>query len=393
MEKETANDNKPLFKERLVNAIKKKSFIAWMSILVLTVILNILSWCSTSFADWYTDNIFLLIMNIVSRITGIFPFSVGEFMIIAGILLVICVVFATILLPFMRKKWRPFYKFIYPFFAWVLVAVFFVQTCNCFILYHTSTIEEKNFKTVEEEYTFEHLLTIYEHIVKELNALSLKMDRNEKGHIVYDGDIMEEADKAMNALGDEYPRLAGFYPDAKGIIFSEFMSQTYTSGVYFPFSMEANYNTVMYIANNPAVLCHEYAHLKGYIYEDEANFLGYIACVESEDDFFKYSGYLSVLYYIENDLFENIDYVNDETLVDRFFEANPTEIVYDDNIFLTEEKWEEVEEDSIVDTEIADEVSDSFTDTTLKVNGVEDGMESYSRVVRLLLLYYDGKLY
>ena len=41
-------------------------------------------------------------------------------------------------------------------------------------------------------------------------------------------------------------------------------------------------------------------------------------------------------------------------------------------------------------TEIVEEVSDTFTDTTLKLNGVSDGMVSYSRVVRLLLQYYNG---
>ena len=34
-------------------------------------------------------------------------------------------------------------------------------------------------------------------------------------------------------------------------------------------------------------------------------------------------------------------------------------------------------------------MSDSFTDVTLKLNGVADGMISYSRVVKLLLQYYD----
>lgn len=50
--------------------------------------------------------------------------------------------------------------------------------------------------------------------------------------------------------------------------------------------MEANYNRQMYVANVPATLCHELSHLKGVILEDEANFLGYLACVSSEDAFF-----------------------------------------------------------------------------------------------------------
>ena len=37
--------------------------------------------------------------------------------------------------------------------------------------------------------------------------------------------------------------------------------------------------------------------------------------------------------------------------------------------------------------------SNQFTETTLVINGVSDGMKSYSRVVQLLLEYYDGILY
>ena len=114
VENEVKNEG---FKERLKNkvikTVKSKPFIIWNSILLLVIILNIVSWNSTSFSDWYTNNIFLIINNVFSRITGLFPFSVGEIMIMLGISLVIIVAVATILLPFMRKKWKCFYSFIY----------------------------------------------------------------------------------------------------------------------------------------------------------------------------------------------------------------------------------------------------------------------------------------
>ena len=47
-------------------------------------------------------------------------------------------------------------------------------------------------------------------------------------------------------------------------------------------------------------------------------------------------------------------------------------------------------EQLFADLSLHEEVSDTFTDTTLKLNGVSDGMVSYSRVVRLLLQYYNG---
>ena len=47
----------------------------------------------------------------------------------------------------------------------------------------------------------------------------------------------------------------------------------------------------------------------------------------------------------------------------------------------------------MIDTQTVKEASNTFTETTLVLNGVEDGKISYSRVVNLLLQYYDGILY
>lgn len=155
-------------------------------------------------------------------------------------------------------------------------------------------------------------------------------------------------------------------------------------GYYFPFSMEANYNDVAYILNQPSSMCHELAHLRGYIFEDEANFISYIACVESDDIIFQYSGYLSVLNYLDNDFYRAINGNRD-----RYYEQVPIkEQVHIDNVFVKDEEWERINGKAVLDTELVDEVSDAFIDTTLKVNGVSDGAVSYSRVVNRLLQYY-----
>ena len=161
-------------------------------------------------------------------------------------------------------------------------------------------------------------------------------------------------------------------------------------GYYFPCSMEANYNDVMHILNIPSTMCHELAHLRGYIYEDEANFIGYLACIQSEDIFFQYAGYLGVLNYLYNDIY-------------KLWKANPaaygetaaviqpiavSEQVWEDNIFVSDEEWDRINGKAIIDTEIVDMAADVFIDTNLKVNGIADGKVSYSRVVTLLLQYY-----
>lgn len=63
--------------------------------------------------------------------------------------------------------------------------------------------------------------------------------------------------------------------------------------------------------------------------------------------------------------------------------------VHADNIFLTSQERARIEKGALLNTEAVDAISDSIEDTSLKLNGVQDGMISYSRVVELLLRYYD----
>jgi len=198
-----------------------------------------------------------------------------------------------------------------------------------------------------------------------------------------------QAQNEMRRLGEKYDRLKGFYPRPKPFILSNFFSQQYMRGYYFAFSMEAKYNASMYIVNKPSTMCHELAHIKGFMYEDEANFLAYLACAYSDDDFFRYSGYLSVINYLERDFITAIG--NDPA----FYREQPqiNDLVRRDNIFLTPEAWEQVEENAIFSTELVRDISNEILEVNLAINGVSDGVLSYGRVVGLLLMYYDGVLY
>ena len=159
------------------------------------------------------------------------------------------------------------------------------------------------------------------------------------------------------------------------------MTQQYLLGIYFPFSMEANYNQLAYITNLPATFCHELSHMKGYILEDEANFLAYLACIRSEDAFMQYSGYLSVLGYIERDL---LPYLTEEEKTEMVWVNK--QVVMDD-IFVKKEVFEEIEKNAFFSTDFISETTDIFLDTNLKLNGVSEGVASYSQVVKLILLY------
>lgn len=394
--------------------------ILFWGIAAVVVLLNLLAWNSTAFCDWYIAYIFPLWVNTYGRLTGLFPFSVGECLIVAGVALVAAAVL--FLVPWgvaeivgvvrgskfkLLSGFRRFAKGYYRFFAWTLLAVCLVMTLNCFILYHASTFSERYFSNAgggnEEaaEYTLEELMIVYNMVAEQCLELSEVIDRDSDGRAVYSGstsiegkqlDMADKARELMGQLGKTYDQLDGYYPRPKALMSSDFMCQQYMCGYYFPFSMEANYNDVMYILNIPATMCHELAHLRGFIYEDEANFISYLACVESDDAFFRYAGYLSVLAYLRNDLYR-AGQADPQAYAEAAEIVHPipvTEQVWEDATFVTDEEWERINGKALIATDLVDQAADVFIDTNLKVNGISDGSVSYSRVVKLLLQYYRG---
>lgn len=353
--------------------------------------MNIVAWTSPVFCDFYVENVFPYLGGSYSRITTLFPFSVGECMIVLAILFVVMLLTACILRIFVKKNWvRIFWRRISRAFAWIGLLFFWIMTLNCFIQYHASAFEDKYMRPMRDGgFSNEELAALRDYVIINLNELAEQMERDEQGYLVYDRDLYENAAQAMQQLGETYGQLKGYYPTQKKIFFSNILSQSYMMGYYFPFSMEANYNKEMYIVNMPFVFCHELGHLKGIIQEDEANLIGYLACIESEDLFFRYCGYMGVLSYVENEFIRSIGRSAKE------YKKHPqiSELVRFDDIFLTEEAWEEVEEKAVVDTETVKKVSNAVTEATLKINGVEEGMKSYDGVVGLLLHYYDGILF
>lgn len=376
----------------------KKEWMIYIGIVIVTVLLNVVAWNSTAFCDAYIAYIFPIWVNTYGRITGLFPFSVGEWLLVAAVVLAGA---ALVLVPVWVVRRKAVGKY-YHFLAWLILIICVIMTLNCFILYHASTFSEKYFGVDTKEYTIEDVLRIYNHVVEQCNELSQMVERDTEGVILYTGknqagepvDMEDKAIEAMQQLGKTYPQLDGYYPRPKAMMFSDLMCQQYMCGYYFPFSMEANYNDVMYIMNKPATMCHELAHLRGYIFEDEANFISYLACVGSDDVTFQYAGYLSVLNYLLNDLYK-ASQVSPQAYDAALAAVEPVSllaVVQEDNVFVTEEEWNRINGKALLDTEVVEEMSDTFTDTTLKLNGVSDGIMSYSRVVRLLLQYYHGKV-
>ena len=351
---------------------------------LLITMTHIIAWNCKVFADWYRLYAFPVLTGLLVRLSGLLRGSAGEILIGAGIFLVVLEI---VLLPFFlirRSRLFRYRSWNVRLICWILLYIYGTETLHCYVLYHAPTVEEQYFHTTAE-YGAEELAKSYTQVVTKANALSEQVERSADGTAVYGGtpeQLYQACVLAMRRQGDTYPYLAGYYPDPKPIRASYFMSQQYLLGIYFPFTMEANYNTVMYPVNIPATICHEYSHLKGVILEDEANFFGFLACIESDDIYLQYSGYLSVLGYLARQVQKSVPEEIRKTL------PTANELVQKDDVFLTAEQWEQVEQRAVFSTETVNQATNVFLETNLTMNGIADGIQSYSRVVRLVVRYY-----
>ncbi len=380
------------------------------------IILNIASWKSVPFSDWYIKHIFPIWLNNYARLTSMVPISVGEIMLVLAVAITLFGICLCVYNLICKRKFKKAVRKFGIFYAWTVLIVCYVMTLNCFILYHGSSFSEKYMahaaepdtlvastsgnvivqtttysqnKEQSKAYTKKDLAALRDYIVAQCNTLADEVDHDDSGAVYYDGDLIEASRQAMKKLGEDYDQLSGFYVTPKYLTCSEFFSQQYIMGYYFPFSMEANINSVMYITNVAPTVCHELAHTKGFIYEDDANLIGFLACIRSDDPFLQYCGYLSVLDYVNKDFIESIE--KNGSVYKSHIRIR--DVVAEDNIFLTKENWQEVEKKAVVSTATVKKVSNTFMDTTLKLNGVEEGVLQYNNVVGLLLEYYDGTLY
>lgn len=357
-------------------------------IATLMVLINIVARLSPTFSDFYLDNIFPLISFPLMLFSGIFSFSVGEcliaFWVIGGISgAALLIVFAC------NKKNHPkafkkFSGFFMKLVLWMLVFALSTETLNCFVMYQCTPFPEKYFD--ETAHTEELLLDTLDDVATAASELCNTFDRDADGYIILDGDLSDECIAAMNNISCEYSQLSGLYPKPKKIVSSFFMSQQGMIGLFIPFTMEATYNRDIQPIAAPATLCHELAHLKGIIQEDEANFVSMVACFNSDCDAVKYSGYLDALYYLYSDAkkLKGTDY---EERLYRILSVIPSIVWTNDISSFTADYWEKNSHKEIIPTETVQAVSETLTDASLQFNGVSDGIMSYYRVVELLMDY------
>ena len=150
----------------------------------------------------------------------------------------------------------------------------------------------------------EELETVTVYFADRLNKLSDQVQRDENGLYCADRrEILDRSPALYRAVVARYPCLAGPEVRAKGMVFSKIMSLIDFTGVFFPFTAEANVNTDFPVGLFPATVAHELSHQRGVAKEQEANFVAVLASLASGDVDYSYSACMLAYIHLGNALY------------------------------------------------------------------------------------------
>lgn len=325
----------------------------------------------------YSKGLYRVFSQAQNTISGRIPFSLHELLEVAVIVIVIIMFIFSIIKAFKsKKKW---YKPLASFLLTVLAGgslLYFIFTINWGLNNYRLTFGEIAGLEVRAS-SVEELKELCRSLIDKTNALRAQMYEDSNGittTTMSDIEILEAALEGYQNASKIYPELGGRYAAPKAVFLSVPITYLDTWGLYSAFTGEANVNVNIPVYFIPHTASHEMAHQRGFSREDEANYIGYLACMMNSNTLFQYSGSLEAMISSMNALYS-------ASLEDwKELRALYSQSVSRDLKYLNEfnAKYEG----------LVSSVSSSANDIYLKANNQPDGIESYGRMVDLLLAEY-----
>lgn len=364
--------------------MKKRNRILIFLLFPISILINYLASKNPFFIEkYYTRGFNKIIVQILSNLTGIFPFSIYEIIVYIVIISVIIFIIYTLYLIVNNKfKLKKFIKLSIFNILSILSITYFLFIILWGLNYNKVPLEsilinqynnDNNTSLKNIDYDISDLRKLYEFLIEKTNE-SKNLVLSNKNNISDYKDIIKRSYLGFNSISHIIPNLDGEYGNPKYIFSSKLICYTGITGIYFPFTGESNINIAIPNSSLPSTILHEMAHQRGYASEDEANFIAYLSAINHPDKNFVYSGYRLALSYTRLSL-KNNDF-------DSYTKLNSNlsnEVINDINYNI--EFW------SKYNGEIS-KISDNINNSYLKSNGIKEGTENYSKMVNLLLTYY-----
>ncbi len=324
--------------------------------------------------DWvesyYSNGIYPWVSQFFRSLFGWIPFSIGE--IIYTLLIVL--VFRYIIRNRRKIKTKPL-VFLRDNIM-VLAVFYFTFHIVWGLNYYRQPLSET--LKIQEKAEYNDIRNLAAQLIHKTNRLQVIItdDSTAMVNVPYDrNEIFKRTIAGYNNLDNQMPFLEYRRPSVKKSMFSIMSSYMGIGGYLNPFTNEAQVNKKTPVFRFPVVAAHEIGHQIGYSAENETNLIGYMVTAENEDIYFQYSASAYALAYCLSAL-----HATDEKEFERLY-ANINEGV--------KKNYRELQDFHEDYKNPFEPIFKSVFSTFLKANNQADGVQSYSRVVHLLVGYHE----
>ena len=361
--------------------LKKLKWRHWVLIALLLIILFIKS--SVYWSLEYTFRFYPYIGWMLSHISGIFPFAIGDLFIALSISWVIlypvyqiCIKKKLIKKGWLRQdatllKKRMVFCHVAEYLLWVYAWFYLAWGLN-----YSQPIIFVRMRMMPAKVSKQTLRDFANRYVDSINYLSESISYKDLKKRTQD-EVLHGYNQLPLRMGINSP--FNQHPRVKTMVFTPLSSMAGVTGSMGPFFCEFTLNGDILPHDYPATYAHEFAHFLGVANEGEANFYSYIVCTKSKDKTVRFSGYYHIFFHVLNNVFDILGEKEGERFL-RHIRPEIIQLAKSDRRYWLSKRCKAL-----------DAAQDFIFELYLRGNHVAEGRKSYSGVIGLILAWEEKK--
>lgn len=269
---------------------------SWVLLIISTILIKWASWYPGFVERNYSTGVYPLISKVQRFLFGWIPFSIGDLFYTFLILVILYRVIKFFKLLFKKQLTRRYFVLALQQGIFILLFLYVFFNLLWGLNYNRQGIAVQLGLRVKE-YNLSDLDTLTRTMLRKVNYYADFVTQSQRDSFDKKRTLFKNAKEAYDSAALKYSFLAYQPASIKPSMFSYLGNYLGFQGYYNPFSGEGQVNTTIPKFLEPYVTTHEIAHQLGYGKENEANFVGYLACKSYNSAIFQYSVYYDMYNY------------------------------------------------------------------------------------------------